>query len=155
MQCDRRMWNVDPEQTHNKMHRLNTRQTNPQPMNSESHLEHSWALNFMKKQTLSYFGKYTKHWRNEYLKERWKANETGRPNRSWEKDVEDWMGASVWRVGRTAGHRLMYRRSIKAAMSRNGYLKERQCYMKCNVFTQLVALLISLSISEEFGHKTR
>ena len=24
------------------------------------------------------------------------------PKRSWEKDVEDWMGASVWRVGRTA-----------------------------------------------------
>ena len=27
---------------------------------------------------------------------------TGRPNRSCEKDVEDWMGASVWRAGRTA-----------------------------------------------------
>ena len=25
----------------------------------------------------------------------------GQPNISWEKDVEDWMGASVWRVGRT------------------------------------------------------
>ena len=23
-------------------------------------------------------------------------------------DVEDWMGASVWRVGRTGGDRLMY-----------------------------------------------
>ena len=41
----------------------------------------------------------------------------GRPKRSWEKDVEDWMGVSVWRVGRTAEDRLMYRRSIKAATS--------------------------------------
>ena len=32
----------------------------------------------------------------------------GRRNRSWEMDVEDWMGASVWRVGRTAEDRLMY-----------------------------------------------
>ena len=44
----------------------------------------------------------------------------GRPKRSWEKDVEDWMGASVWRVGRTAEDWLMYRRSIKAATSGNG-----------------------------------
>ena len=28
---------------------------------------------------------------------------------SWEKDVEDWIGASVWRVGRTAEDRLMSR----------------------------------------------
>ena len=26
---------------------------------------------------------------------------------SWENDVEDWMGASVWRVGRTAEDQLM------------------------------------------------
>ena len=44
----------------------------------------------------------------------------GRPKRSWEKDVEDWMGASVWRVGRTAEDRLMYIRSIKAVTSGNG-----------------------------------
>ena len=37
--------------------------------------------------------------------------------RSWEKDVEDWMEASVWGVGRTAEDRLMYRKSIKAATS--------------------------------------
>ena len=32
----------------------------------------------------------------------------GRPKRSWEKDVEDWMrgGGSVWRVGLTAEDRL-------------------------------------------------
>ena len=30
------------------------------------------------------------------------TNSRGRPKRSWEKDVEDWMGASVWRVGRIA-----------------------------------------------------
>ena len=30
------------------------------------------------------------------------TNSRERPKRSWEKDVEDWMGASVWRVGRTA-----------------------------------------------------
>ena len=41
----------------------------------------------------------------------------GRPKRSWEKDVEEWMGA---RVGRTAEDRLMYGRSAKAATSGNG-----------------------------------
>ena len=50
----------------------------------------------------------------------------GRPERLWEngKDVEDWMGggASVWRMGRTAEDRLMYRRSIKAATSGNGFI---------------------------------
>ena len=40
-------------------------------------------------------------------------------NRSWEKDVKDWMGASVWRSGRTTEDRLMLRRSIKAATSGN------------------------------------
>ena len=46
---------------------------------------------------------------------------SGRPTRSWEKDVEDWMGASVWIVGRTAEYNgMMYRRSIKAATSGNG-----------------------------------
>ena len=33
--------------------------------------------------------------------------------------MNDWMGASVWRVGRTAEDRLVYRRSIKAARSKN------------------------------------
>ena len=35
------------------------------------------------------------------------------PKRYWEKEVVGWMGASVWRVGRTAEDRLMYR-PIKA-----------------------------------------
>ena len=39
----------------------------------------------------------------------------GGPKRYWEKDVEDWMGASVWRFGRTAEDRLMYERPVKAA----------------------------------------
>ena len=34
--------------------------------------------------------------------------------------MDDWMGASVWRVGRTAEDRLMYQRSITAATSANG-----------------------------------
>ena len=46
------------------------------------------------------------------------------PNRSCEKDVEDWMGASVWRLGRTAEERLVCGRSIKAATSGNGYTKD-------------------------------
>ena len=50
----------------------------------------------------------------------------GRPNRSWEKDVEAWMGASVWRVGRTEEYRLMYRRSVKAATPGNGLVKEKK-----------------------------
>ena len=28
--------------------------------------------------------------------------------------MEDWIGASVWRVGRTSGDQLMYERSVKA-----------------------------------------
>ena len=43
----------------------------------------------------------------------WKAKEI------WEKDVKDWMGASVWRVGRTVEDRKMFKCSIKAARSRN------------------------------------
>ena len=46
--------------------------------------------------------------------------------RSWEKDVEDWMGASVWRVGRTAEDRLMYGRSVKAATSGNRLDKRKR-----------------------------
>ena len=38
------------------------------------------------------------------------------------------MGASVWRVGRTAEDRLMYKRSIKAAASGNGF-SERERMM--------------------------
>ena len=49
-----------------------------------------------------------------------------RPKRSWEKDVEDWMEASVWRVEQTAEYRLMYGRSTKAATSGNGTAKDRQ-----------------------------
>ena len=44
----------------------------------------------------------------------------GRPKRYWEKDVEDWMGARVWRVGLTEEDRMMYGRSVKAATSGNG-----------------------------------
>ena len=44
---------------------------------------------------------------------------TKRPKRSW--DVEDWLRASVWRVGLR-----YYRRSIKAATSGNGEAKERE-----------------------------
>ena len=66
-------------------------------------------------------------WQNVYL-----VNETlgllevkgprnrGRPKRSWEEDVEDWMGAIVWRLGRTVEVRLVYGRSVKAATSGNG-----------------------------------
>ena len=43
-----------------------------------------------------------------------------KPKRSWEKDVEDRMVASVWQVGRRAEYRLMYGRSVKAAMSGKG-----------------------------------
>ena len=34
------------------------------------------------------------------------------------------MGATVWKVGRTAEERLMYRRSVKTATSRNREAKE-------------------------------
>ena len=39
--------------------------------------------------------------------------------------MEDWIGASVWRVGRTAEDRLMYGRSVKAATSGNGYANDK------------------------------
>ena len=38
--------------------------------------------------------------------------------------MEDWIGASVWKVGRTAEDRLMYGRSVKAATSGNGYAND-------------------------------
>ena len=50
----------------------------------------------------------------------------GRPKRSWEKDVKNWMEARVWIMGQAAEDRLMYRRSTKAARSENGYAKERR-----------------------------
>ena len=50
-----------------------------------------------------------------------------RPKRSW--DVEDWMGASVWRLGRTAEDRPMYTRSIKAATSGNGFKRKREHHL--------------------------
>ena len=34
--------------------------------------------------------------------------------------MDDWMGASLWRLGQTAEDRLMYGRSVKAATSGNG-----------------------------------
>ena len=48
----------------------------------------------------------------------------GRQNRSY--DMEEWMGANVGTVGRTAEDRLMYRISIKAATSGTGLI-ERDC----------------------------
>ena len=43
----------------------------------------------------------------------------GRPKRPWEKDVEDWIGVSVWRVGRTEEDWLMYSRSVVECRTRN------------------------------------
>ena len=40
--------------------------------------------------------------------------------------MEDWIGASVWRLGRTAEDRLMYTRSMEAATSGNGYKQKRE-----------------------------
>ena len=39
---------------------------------------------------------------------------------SWEKDVEDWMVVSVWRVGRIDEGRLIYERSVNAVTFGNG-----------------------------------
>ena len=62
-------------------------------------------LNFIKKQQLSYFGHVKRHKTLEKLilvgNVKGQRNTEG-PKRSWEKDAEDWIGASVWRVGRTA-----------------------------------------------------
>ena len=80
-------------------------------------------MNVIKKQNLCYFGPVKRHETLEKLILDGKVvgeRNRGRPNRPWEKDAEDWMEASVWRVGRTAGDRLMYGRSVKAAASGNG-----------------------------------
>ena len=37
------------------------------------------------------------------------------PERASEKEVEDWMRKSVWRVGRTADDHDTYKRAVKAA----------------------------------------
>ena len=47
------------------------------------------------------------------------------------------MGASVWRVGQTAEDLLMYGRSVKSAMSRNG---EDNCTILLCLVNQLEAL---------------
>ena len=44
----------------------------------------------------------------------------GKLKRSREKKLEDWIGASVWRVGRTAQNRVKYRRPVKAEKSSDG-----------------------------------
>ena len=77
-------------------------------------------LNFKKRKTIKIFRTYQKTLEKLILEEKVTGQRNrGRPKRSWEKDVEDWMGASVWRVGRTAEDRLMYGRSVKAATSGN------------------------------------
>ena len=58
-------------------------------------------LNFIKKQKLSSFGHIKRHQTLVKLILEWKVKlkgqgKRGRPKRYWEKDVEDWMGASVW-----------------------------------------------------------
>ena len=55
-----------------------------------------------------------------------KVETRGRPKRYWEKDVKDWMGASVWRMGRTAEDRLMYGRFVKASTCGNESAKEEE-----------------------------
>ena len=57
----------------------------------------------------------------------------GISNRYLEKDVVDWMRASVWRVGRTAEDRRMYIRSVKTVTS-DKPISERveHCHTKCN-----------------------
>ena len=80
-------------------------------------------LNFIPKQKLSYFRHIKRHQTLVKLMLEGKAKRqrnTGRPKWSSEKDVDDWMGASVWRVGRTVEDRLMYRRPNKVAVSGNG-----------------------------------
>ena len=70
-------------------------------------------LNFIKKHKLSYFGHIKRHQTLEKLILKGKGRRNGgKPKRYLEKDVEDWMGAGVWRVGRTADDRLMFGRSI-------------------------------------------
>ena len=80
-------------------------------------------LNLNKRQKSSYFGHIKRHKTLEKVilegKVKGQRNR-GRPKRSWEKDVDDMLGASVWRVGRTAEDRLKYERSINAATSGNG-----------------------------------
>ena len=53
----------------------------------------------------------------------WKGAETEEDQRdvgTREKDVKDWMGASVWREQIAEDHET-FRRSVKAAMTIDGY----------------------------------
>ena len=54
------------------------------------------------------------------------AKQTGGPKRSREKDVEDWMVASVWRVGRIED-RLMHGRS---AIRQGSNIRKRMSEMR-------------------------
>ena len=72
-------------------------------MNFESHLEYSWTS--LKSKTLRYCGRMERLQTLEKLTLQIKVKcqrNRGRPNIYWETDVEDWMGASVWRSCRSA-----------------------------------------------------
>ena len=92
----------------------NTNQTISQTKTDQSiaYVISGTPLYFIKKQKLSYFGHIERHQTLGKLilegKVKRQTNR-GRIKGYWEKDVEDWMGASVWRVGQTAEDQPMWR----------------------------------------------
>ena len=79
------------------------------------HLEPNTPDYFLKAK-INYFGRIKRHQIFEKLilsegKMKGQRNR-GRSKRYWEKELENWMGARVWRVGRTAEDRLMYGRNF-------------------------------------------
>ena len=54
-----------------------------------------------------------------------RRNNRGRPEIIWEKDMEDWMGKSVWRVGGTAEDQLMYRSLVSKLIKQARYTTMR------------------------------
>ena len=57
--------------------------------------------------------------------------------RTWEKDVEEWMGASVWRVGRTAEYHSDLLKIHQSSDPRIG-LKKMDCIHVLHVNTVIV-----------------
>ena len=86
-------------------------------------VEAGFLLRFIKQQKLRYFGHLKRHdslQRNVMEGMVEGKRRRGRPKRTWEDDIEEWMGTSVSEVGRLAQNRAQYRKSVKAATSISG-----------------------------------
>ena len=80
----------------------------------------SHLMEQLKKQKLGYFGHIKRHDTLEktILEGKLEGRRgRGRPRRSWDKNVEEWLGESVADAGRLAQNRHKYRKCTRAATS--------------------------------------